>query len=310
MTSRGSRWLLSLCISAHAAGCRPDLDDRESLITAPRVLAIRGEPAEAKPGQTVRYALLLATPEGPVATPNAHWAFCMTPKALTENGAVSAACLGDGVRPLAASAPEIEAALPSEGCNLFGPEVTSADLRPRDPDVTGGYYQPLRVQVFGHGAPEDAPLVAFGLHRITCNLANAAAEVARDFGLRYAANRNPEIASLTASLDGRPVTLDAVARGARLTWRVSWSAESAEPYVVYDLAQRGLVTRREALRVSWFATSGVFAHDRTGRDEAELDAFSENEWTAPQVGSHVHVFVVVRDARGGVAYATQPLQVR
>ena len=153
--------------------CRPELGDRESLVTRTRVLAVRGEPPEAKPGEVVAWTLLVASPNGPLATPIASWAFCATPKLLTENGAASAACLeGDRVRPLAEGAPAIEAAIPGDACALFGPQVTSADLRPRDPDITGGFYQPLRVTVFDR----DEPALAFGLQRIRCALANAAAD--------------------------------------------------------------------------------------------------------------------------------------
>jgi len=290
--------------------CRPDLGDRESLVTRTQVLAVRGDPPEAKPGETVRWSLLVATPDGPIATPLASWAFCAQPKLLTENGAVSAACLADAVRPIAEGAPSIEAPIPDDACRLFGPEVTSADLRPRDPDVTGGYYQPLRVTVFGPRADVEGPTVAFGLERITCNLADAAADVARAFGERHAPNQNPTLGLLSARRGDAPVALDAVPRGSTVTLRVEWPETSAERYVAYDLATRTLVDRRESMRVSWFATAGSFANDRTGRAEDELETFTENEWTAPDEARSVHLFVVLRDARGGVAFASHEIVTR
>jgi hypothetical protein len=292
--------------------CRPELGDRESLVTGTRVLAVRGEPPEAKPGEVVRYSLLVATPEGPVTNPSASWAFCATPKLLTENGAATAACLKDAVRPLAEGTSSIEAVLPADACALFGPEITSAELRPRDPDVTGGYYQPLRVSLARPqaGASEGEGAVAFGLERIACNLANAAAEVTADFGRRYAANRNPELGPLTATRDGVPVALDAIPRGARVQLRASWPEGAAERYVVYDLASRTVIERRETMRVSWFTTAGTFASDRTGRSEDELEPFTDNEWTAPDEARSTDLFVVLRDARGGVAFATHELVTR
>jgi hypothetical protein len=298
------RLLLSTVVLALA--CRPDLGDRESLVSRTQVLAVRGEPPEAKPGETVRYALLVATPDGPVSAPLASWAFCSSPKLLTENGAASAACLHDDTRVLAEGPPAIEAAIPDDACRLFGPEIASADLRPRDPDVTGGFYQPLRVTVFDH----DARTVAFGLERIGCKLANAAADVAADFAVRYVPNKNPELGPLAITRDGAPVAADAIPRGARVTLRASWSERSAERFVVYDLASRAVVERRETMRVSWFATAGTFANDRTGRGEEELETFTENEWTAPDEARTVHLFVILRDARGGVAFSTYPLQTR
>lgn len=304
-----SRWMVAVltCWGAHALSCRPDFGERESLVTRTQVLAISGEPPEAKPGEPVSYSLLVATPEGPLTTPGASWAFCTTPKLLTENGAASAACLGAGVTAIADGVPTIEAVTPADACKLFGPEVTSAELRPRDADLTGGYYQPLRVTVFGPRVHEEGPTVAFGLERLRCNLANAAADVARDFGLRYAANQNPELVSLTAFEGGVPVALDAIPRSARVTLRAAWTDGSAERYVAYDLASRTLGSRRETMRVSWFSTAGTFANDRTGRGEEELETFTENEWTAPDTSTTTHLFVVLRDARGGVAFTTRTL---
>lgn len=297
---------LLLATSVLALACRPDLGDRESLVSRTQVLAVRGDPPEAKPGERVRYSLLVATPDGPVSTPLASWAFCSSPKLLTENGAASAACLHDDTRALAEGPPTIEAAIPDDACQLFGPEIASADLRPRDPDVTGGFYQPLRVTVFD----KEGPTVAFGLERIGCKLANAAADVSTEFAARYVPNENPELGPLTITRDGAPIAFDAIPRGARVTLRASWSEASAERFVVYDLRTRTVVERRETMRVSWFATAGTFESDRTGRGEEELDAFTENGWKAPDDARKVHLFLMLRDARGGVAFSTYELETR
>lgn len=302
---RALLFAIVLACSAHGA-CRPDLGERESLVTETRVLAVRGEPPEAKPGEDVRWSLLVAAPDGPVAAPLAGWAWCATPKLLTENGVASAACRGDGVRPLADGPATIEAAIPTDACSLFGPEVTSADLRPRDPDVTGGFYQPLRVTV----SHEEERVVAFGVARIGCKLANAAADVTAEHAGRYVANANPELAPLSITRGGSPIAADAIPRGARVTLRASWPEASAERYVVYDVASRTLVEAREAMRVSWFATAGSFESDRTGRAEGELETFTENAWTAPPDARTTHLFVVLRDSRGGVVFSTHELVTR
>ena len=287
-------------------GCKPDLGDRDSHIAGLRVLAVRGEPPEAPPGTATSYTVLAATPEGPITTPLASWAFCATPKLLTENGAVSAACRGAGVRAIA-DAPTVTATMPTDACSLFGPDVSAADLRPRDPDVTGGFYQPVRVTVLAGSTEEQA----FGLERIKCNLANAPGDIVAAFAKRYVPNTNPTLGDLTASVDGAPVAFDALPAGASVTFRATWTAASAEPYVVYDLATLGIVDRRESLRVSWFATDGTFENDRTGRDETETETFSDNRWTAPSASTtSTSLFVVLRDARGGSAWATYTLRTR
>jgi hypothetical protein len=77
----------------------------------------------------------------------------------------------------------------------------------------------------------------------------------------------------------------------------------SEPYVELDPVQRDIISHREAMRVSWFGTDGSFDHDRTGRTEEEAgDAFSENDWVAGGAKGPVHMWVVLRDDRGGVGW--------
>ncbi len=298
------RRLLALLLAV-APACIPELDERESLVTRTRVLAVRSEPPEALPGEPVTYDLLVATEAGPVAVPAAAFAFCASPKRLTENGAVSAECLRDaGVRSLAVGVASVTAAVPADACFLFGPAVTSPELRPRDPDATGGFYQPVRVIV-----PEaEAP--AFGATRVRCTLASAGAEVAAELARRYVANANPSLLPLEAKVAGAPATFDAIPRGARVALRASWPPSDAESFVSVDVASQRVVPRREAMRVSWFATGGRFDEDRTGRGEEEADAFTETTWTAPSTPSEVHLHAVLRDSRGGGAHATVRALVR
>lgn len=284
--------------------CKPEFGDRESLLETTRILAVRGEPPEARPGEAVAYSVLVASPSGRVVDPVVAWAYCTLPKLLTENGAVSAACLGAGTPDLAVGPPAITAAVPSDACFAFGPDVSSAELRPRDADVTGGYYQPIRVRVAGAGPP------AIGLERIRCNLANAGAENTADFDRRYLANRNPVLLPLEARLGEDAAPLEALPRAARVTFRAKWRGEDAERYVALDLVEQRLTERRESMRVSWFATAGAFANDRTGRAEDDLGAFTDNDWTAPNEARTTHLFVVLRDARGGVAYAAYEVRTR
>ncbi|HSO36553.1 MAG TPA: hypothetical protein VLT33_28705, partial [Labilithrix sp.] len=101
-----------------------------------------------------------------------------------------------------------------------------------------------------------------------------------------------------------PLALDAVPRGAHVVFRAGWKAEDAEPFAVFDVASQTIVTRRESLRVSWFTTAGSFDRDRTGRTAEEPETFTENTWAAPDEARPVRLWVVLRDARGGVAFAT------
>ena len=273
--------------------CRPDFGERDSLVVETQVLAVRGDPPEAKPGENVTYSLFVASPEGPVVAPAASWAFCATPKLLTENGAVSAACLANGVRAIGDGA-TVSAAIPADACQLFGPETSSQDLRPRDPDATGGFYQPVRVALDGR--------LSFGQERVRCNPKSIAALQAADFDRRYRVNANPEITSVDVP--------ESVAPSSHHVLRVNWPEASAETYVHYDPTTTLVVDVRETMRVSWFTSAGAFEHDRTGRTAQERETFTENAWNAPSAAGNVELYVVLRDDRGGVAFVHRTIAVR
>jgi hypothetical protein len=57
--TRGSLGLLCLLTA-----CLPRLPVEDGLVTAPRVVAVRSEPAEAKPGTMVRWTALVVAPRG------------------------------------------------------------------------------------------------------------------------------------------------------------------------------------------------------------------------------------------------------
>lgn len=291
-----------LAAAVLAAGCRPDFGARASRVTEPRLLAVQATPAEARPGETVQYRALVALVDG---APELRWSTCANPKPATENNVVGADCLGEDVRAFGGLGPETSGTVPADACTLFGPDTPAPlpgepPFRPHDPDVTGGYYLPVRVDL-----PGADPAVA--LERIRCNLVGATPEVARDFRERYVPNRAPHLLEVTAQVDGAPVALEALPAGATVTWRARWSGPedaepSAETYVVYDVAAQALAERRESLRVSWYSTTGDFTADRTGRSEAETESFTENTWTAPDTAGPVQLWVVLRDARGGVDF--------
>ncbi|MFT3770574.1 MAG: hypothetical protein QM820_34540 [Minicystis sp.] len=275
-------------------GCQPDVGDPVSRITGLQILAVRADPPEAKPGESVSYRALVATPGGTVKDPAIAWAFCASPKPLTENNAVSTACLADGVRPIGGPAGTIEATTPLDACALFGPDPPPGGFRPRDPDATGGFYQPVRARL---GAT-----TAFVLERVRCNLPNAPIDVAIDLEKRYRQNENPTLAPLTASVAGAMVALDHIPAGARVQLATGWNEGDAELYVMFDPGTTMLVDRRESLRVSWFVTDGEIADEVTGRGEDDAGSITETIWRAPSVPGVVHAWIVLRDSRGGIDF--------
>jgi hypothetical protein len=326
------RWnMLAVVVAvASAVACKPDLGAPISLIAGPRVLAVRGMPAEGTEGTPVTYDFLAVDENGAMAGATGFWALCSLPRPPSETNSVSSACLDipDAAGPAATYTAPITAADPSNpmtvgACSIFGPVRPPLDpmARQRDPDVTGGFYEPVRLTLAQ--ADQKTTNVAFDLVRIKCRLPNAPADVANTYFTTYLPNNNPTLSGLTLTADGGApvdVTLGvpgtspaapaaAIAPGAHVALEAAWPADAAETFPVYDIQTVSLVSQREAMRVSWYASAGAFDHDVTGRagDDAALTV--DNGWTAPDVAGPVHVWLVLLDNRGGVDFAEATLNV-
>ena len=187
------------------------------------------------------------------------------------------------------------------------------------PTSTGGYYQPVRADLARKRRRRDrvrarADPVPLG--------SIAPTDVAGKYASDYVPNSNPMLSSAVLDPDGTAMTLFTAAgkpRRRRRPWsrrarwsrcRRDWTDGTAEGFLVYDIASHTLVTQREALRLSWFATAGVFLHDRSGRGETETETFTQNVWTAPPTPGLVHLWLVLRDSRGGVDFAEAQIDVQ
>ena len=295
------RGFLALALLATAT-CAPSFGPSDSLITSTRVLAVRAEPAEANPGASVTFTALVVGPGGTVTDADLDWSFCTAPKPVTEDNVVSSACLTASALVPAGAGPTTTAALPVDGCSIFGPDTSSPGLRPRDPDVTGGYYQPLRASLAG---AEDA----FALARIHCHLAHADAAAANAFAAAYTLNQNPKLLPLHAIASGAPVELGAIPSGMRITLEASWTVDSSEVFAQFDAPSQTLTSQRESMRIAWYASDGVFDTESTGRAGSDPATTTDDGWIAPSTAGTVHVWLVLRDSRGGVDFATYDLVV-
>lgn len=338
----------TIAVAALLSACVPDVDVDESRLDAPRLLAVRAEPAEAAPGETVRFVALYAGASGALDEAPLEWAFCVARKPLAELGPVASECLVPGSEALVpiGAGPEASGAIPRDACRLFGPEPPPALPgepvgRPVDPDVTGGYVQP--VGVFVRDGENVRP--ALFETRIACGLFGATQAQSAEFTQRYRRNAPPSIEALElVRADGRIVALDGepaeVAAGELVALRVRWPAcpegdacgdglcgvdetrsscaedcaapagcGGAERFLRFDLASRSLVVERESIRVAWYASAGELAFERTGVGADEAVTFSENELALPSAPGEVVVIAVLRDARGGVAWREARLRV-
>jgi hypothetical protein len=284
--------------SVLALSCAPDLHDDPTLVDAPAIVAVRSEPPEVSPGASVNADALVVSKDGTVAATSLAWALCTSPKGPAENGVVNSDCLADAATPVGEGSP-LAFAIPSDACALFGPDTPPGNFRPRDPDATGGFYQPIRLRF------DDA--LAVDLERIICNLRTAPADVAAEFRSRYVPNHNPTLRSATASVNPAVVALTALPAGERIDLAVAWNAGDAESYVVFVPGSATLATARETLRVTWYATGGTFDNDGTGPDPNNASGTtSMNVWTAPSGPSaptRVHFWAVLRDSRGGLDFS-------
>ncbi len=222
--------------------------------------------------------------------------------------------------------------------------------RPVDPDSTGGYYQPVQYRFPTGGADYvgiagtrltcslaggfGSVVVAFAKH-YHANANPAVESLLVSLGDDASAGK-----PLTAS-GGDGGTANAVPAGARVALRVGWAAcpqsdtcgddicgadetlqtcpmdcmtpagcSGAERFAAFDLASQSVVDQREAMAVAWFATGGTFDDDRTGREATDLLNTSDNRWKAPAQAGIVHLWVVLRDSRGGVGWADYPIEVQ
>jgi hypothetical protein len=76
----------------------------------------------------------------------------------------------------------------------------------------------------------------------------------------------------------------------------------AERFVSFDVGSQSLVDLRESIDVGWYTTAGAFDADSTGRTSSDMDSSSDNGWTAPKAPGTVHMWVVLRDDRGGAGW--------
>ena len=304
-----TRRCLALVLTALTA-CSPQLTETSSIVMAPRVIAVQTTPPEALPGSRVHLKALLAGADGSAP----QWAFCHTRKPLAELEPISRNCVDGvpGANQDLGEHLELDATVPPDGCQLFGPDVPTAKpgepaARPVDADSTGGYFQPVRVAL--------ANAVSFGGVRLSCGLTGVTSEQLTEFNRRFMPNRNPTIAAVV--INGVEATRGTVRAGDQVTLDVRWvecpseevACDGAETYASFAISSRSVVSRREAMAAAFYASSGRFSVERVGTANDNFATSAQSVWIAPTTAGEVSLWFVLRDDRGGVGTASATITV-
>lgn len=292
MRDRGSL-LAILAGLVLCGGCRPTLDDRPWLVTKLQLVGWKADPPEVTAGGAVSLQSFALDPAGSPETSATSWTLCHAPKPLGENRVVSPACLA-AASPDAVGDP-VQVTIPPDACRVFGPDVPQPapgepPTRPRDPDATGGYYQPLTISL---GAA-----LAVGLERVTCDLPDASLATSRAFQAAYQPNQNPTITGLSFTLDGAPVEPAAIPPGARITIEANWPAGTAETFPLFDRGSAAVVETEETLVATWYVTGGELERASTTIASGAVLS-TATDWTAPLVPTSVELAFILSDSRGG-----------
>jgi len=332
-----------------AFACVPEFNDDLSLVRAPRVVAIRTTPAEAKETKPLTFDAVVVAPLNASSSPP-EFRLCLDRKPLTELGSVSPRCLHtketdpEIVKPLGSSE-SVMTTMPADACRLFGPrrpdpKPGEPSGRPVDPDPTGGFYQPVLAWL----DPEHKLL---GAARIDCGLSGAAQAQQREFTSRYRPNENPELSAFELEReDGSRESLlegesRVLARSEHVKLWATWPScprssvcgdnvcsaledatnctddcrtprgcTGAETYAFYDRENASVIDRRESIVLAWYTTDGRFSSERSGRTEDEPDGVDTSvDFYAPTTPGPLRLWAVISDNRGGVGYRSVDLDV-
>ena len=209
------RALLVAVVAAAWRGCKPDFGTPASLVTERRILAVRARAGGGAPDGSRRASpRWWSRPTAPTRRRRSTGRCCVTPKPLDENNVVSSACLADDRRHAGRARRRRRRA---RRCRPT-PVRCSGPIRRRR---SRGSRRCARAIPTSPAATTsrcgcvDGAVTGFALERVTCDLAQAGADLAVQYGMSYHANDNPTLQPLTATADGASVALDRAARRRR-----------------------------------------------------------------------------------------------
>lgn len=288
-------WLASLTL---CTGCGAQDLAQSWQLDRLRILGVAAEPAEPQPGDTVTFSSLVYLPYGEELS-GVVW-FACAPESADDFGcsldpSVTEAFSGD----LDSLTPEEQAALFQQAveAGLIGFEPLFAPTWPVPEDALDGLTDAEKVEGLSAfinvtALPEDAESDA------DVELAYKRVPVS----LNPSPNQNPAFNQLLFQDDqGNAIeAIDGVfpiEQGASYTIRPLLEEGAVEDYVF--ITSEGVEeARTEEPYVTWYTEGGSFDQPFS------LHPYLDVEWTAPKKGFEGVVVAVIRDRRGGMAWAS------
>lgn len=248
-----------------------------------RLLAVRAEPAEPKPGDTVTFTSLRFVPEGEDWT--AIWFACVV---FEESGCDIDMSALEGLD--TAIGPDDIEALMEAGFIGFEPGMTPTWIVP--PDALDDLSEDERLE--GRSATVQVTLATESDTELVVR--------AIPVSLATTPNTNPDVGSLTLdSLVLDPETSVLVDGGAALDL-VATFAGDLETYT-YVTTDGETEERTEELEWRWYASGGTLS---TGEGD---ETTGEATWTTPDAAGEYTIAAVVLDGRGGMGWWSQTVTV-
>lgn len=258
------------------------------LLEEPRVLGVRvatrGDYASLLPGEPASLQVLLAGPDGGVSGRLAY--------RLCE--------AADSVRgvPYCAAAPFVEDSVDLDGAAFEAPLPDALE-----PDA--------RLALLGAVCLTGEPELTDDAAASRCS--DGTEPLRFSFDARVGgddfANLNPELSALQVLVGDVPVPLDAVGAPATCDAAAPSVDAGAAHGIVLELGDGARDDDAESLQLSHFATAGEYARTFSFVEPGKA-LRARVEWQPPAAETPVKHYVVVRDGRGGVSWATFSLCVR
>ncbi len=274
------RTLAPLTIVLTLVGCQEPLKDAQR-IEEPRVLGVRvataSNGASLEPGQSAELQVLLAGPEGPL---HARLAYELCEAADSAHGVPF--CAGD----------------------VVSQSTVDVDGAPIAFDVPASTPEGAHLAFLGVVCPEGEPELHEDPSDSGCSDGTEALRLSFDAWTAGAdfANQNPDLSELRVTLGNTTIPLDAL--------DASPSCDANAPEVAAEVNHEleivlgaGARESGEQLQLSHFSTSGLFERQYSFVEPEEAPETSV-AWRAPSAGTAAKQYLVLRDSRGGVSFAS------